>query len=731
MPFRFGTEIEMENELKSFKYNLSLDIYSDPYFLRDFNDREEKTNWSEVLGLDEEDTDDDDDDTSIMDRLWWYFHGSYTESDKLLGGLITDINITKIDFSLNWKNKKQDTEGFEGIDSAVDGYIPYSARTDYFFPEQYFYYPEYYIFPDFSFTVKGTIFSHTFKTPPMELGYEKTDDPDDAMELVSPWPKAMDLKEEQNRSIKDNKYSEVLEYERMKDETVKTYKKRMFFNHEMTYNISPSIAMTKTLDYSEWEKPEEVSFDKAYTALRTYGTAGILYSADLYDDVINFDNNIVLTGDYRSHYDRSENITDASWDSYKLQDYKASYYKLENKMLIKVYPLYKYELYSQSFASYQADTIILKKEYDFLDNNGNPVYEDSFFRFRKEYFTEHEADFNLKYLSSWNQIQHFRIRTVLPPLLQEIENVDIVRTGPLTSTIIFEINETEEDRWSPDDFTWKEKLTYDDKTYIEHILIYSGYNNEWDSSESIGRISFFYDEVNFKQTFLYGYPEESPLEMVSLLNLWFFQMQYAAERMYPMYYEPGYGWMEEDKEKFVPSEFKAKIDFTKYFFPVWKNRLRYKTNISTTWEMDLQEFTENALVFDFGFDLRVHKFLDINFNTKSENNSTYRYIPHYARKMGEEWVNPVTDIIKSFNFFDGGKDRYESFFKLKELGIKAVHHLGDWDLTLEYTGEPNLYQPSSGVPEWRWESETSIMMQWNPIKEIKTEVNITDGEISL
>lgn len=683
------------------------------------------------MGLEEEETDTDTN-TAIMERLWWYFHGSYryAENSSSPTTLVSEINISKIDFSMNWKNKKQPAEGFGGIDPDMDNYIPFSARTDFFYPEQYFYYPEYYKFPDLSMTIRGNIFSQSYGKKEIER-QDKKDTNSKELYIASPWPDAEKDDPVIYSDTNGSGSSRILAWERMKDENVKMYKKRDYFYHALTYTLSPNFSVTETMDYAEWEKPDQVSFDKAYSSMRTYGNAGASYKAEVYDDLLMLDNNLVFTGDYRTHYNRSETIADAAWDSYLLQDYKASYYRLENKSLFTSYPLYKYEMYDQSFITYQVDTILLKKEFDYMDDNNNPVYRDSLFRMDKEYFTRHEANFNLKYLANWNQVQHFRVKTVLPPLLQEVENENIIRTGPLTSTLIIEAKEETEDNWVPGDFTWKEKLARDNFTYIEHILIYDGYSNELDSSETIGRVSLFYDELYFRQNILYGFPEKSMTEAVSLLNLWFFQAQYKAEWMYPKEYEQGFGWIEEEDEKFVASEFSAKIDFTKYFMPKWRNRIRYKTNIAAGWVMDLQEYTENALVFDLGFDLNVHKFLDLSFSSRSENNNTYRYFPSLAENMGEEWVNPVTDVIKSFNFFDGGTQRYESLFKLKKIDVKAVHHLGDWDLTLKYTGSPNLFQPSSGVPEWRWESETTIMMQWNPIKEIKTRINIADDVISM
>ncbi len=329
---------------------------------------------------------------------------------------------------------------------------------------------------------------------------------------------------------------------------------------------------------------------------------------------------------------------------------KSTFTKLENKAGFTSYPLYKSDSLDKSFIKYQVDTIIFEKQYDYTNSSGDAVFEDSFFSWDKESFTENELDMNLKYLSDWNQIQHIRVRTVLPPMLQEIENENIARTGPLTSTVILKAVETSENDWDYYPITWKEKYGYDDYSYLEEILEYDAEKDRWNTSETTGRLSFYDDELYFKQSYKYDFLNDTPDEAVSEINAWIFNTVFKAEYMEPWYYDQGTGWQEEDNEKFVPSEFSASIDFSKYFYPVWKNRIRYKTNMSTSWDMDLQKFTENALVFNLGFDVNVSEFLDITFNTKSENNKTYRYIPSYAEELGEEWVNPFEDLFKSLTF---------------------------------------------------------------------------------
>ncbi len=727
IPFRFGFELDTGFVSNSLDSDISFELYSDPYFLRDFNDRAEYIDWSKLLGLEEEEETDDTDFQGIRDRLWWSIHLSLNPEIELFGDYLKEVNITKLDFSMNWKNKTRSTSGITGLDSALPDYIPPSNRTEYFMPEQYFYYPETYTLPDFSVTLSGEVFSKTYSNSelPEEYKADEEEEIKNSDQVETPWET-----NENDDSEKTDGYSDIQESEILDNLEIKLYDSRNPFSHSLSYTFSPNITSATTLDSSSWTEPDDVDFDKSYDTLRTYGNIKLNYNADFYEDILSLDDYVVLSYDYKEHRSRGENISDSAWQDYKDSDAKSTFTKLENKSTFYSYPLYKYDAFDQSFIKYQLDTIIFEKKYDYTDPEGDAVYEDSFFSWDKESFTENELDMNLKYLSNWNQVQHFRVRTVLPPLLQEIENENIIRTGPLTSTVIVKAVETREDVWSFDPIKWKEKYGYDDYNYIEEILEYDSEDTNWETSETIGRLSFYDDELYLKQTYKYDLMKDTPDELVSTVNLWIFNSVYKAEYKKPWYYDQATGWQEEDNEKFVPSEFNAKIDFSRYFYPIWKNRIRYKTNMSTSWEMDLQKFTENALVFNLGFDLNVSEFLDITFNTKSENNKTYRYIPSYAEEMGEEWVNPVDDLIKSFNFFNTN-DRYESFFKLKLIEFKAIHHLHDWDLTLDYTGEPKVFTEDSGNSKWKWDSKLTILMQWNPIPEIKTDISITDDDINM
>jgi hypothetical protein len=54
--------------------------------------------------------------------------------------------------------------------------------------------------------------------------------------------------------------------------------------------------------------------------------------------------------------------------------------------------------------------------------------------------------------------------------------------------------------------------------------------------------------------------------------------------------------------------------------------------------------------------------------------------------------------------------------------VDAVHHLHDWNLTLRYEGKPALNQEALPNPQFEWQSSFSIILQWLPIPELRSQL---------
>jgi hypothetical protein len=153
----------------------------------------------------------------------------------------------------------------------------------------------------------------------------------------------------------------------------------------------------------------------------------------------------------------------------------------------------------------------------------------------------------------------------------------------------------------------------------------------------------------------------------------------------------------------------------------WKNRLHFQTAVNTSWSMNLQNVTENNFSFSFTMKYFIYEFLEISFTSTSYNNRTYRYFPALAAQKGDPWVNPFTDLLQSFNFFDT-EARRRSAFKLKSILFEMIHHMHDWDLTMRYEGKPSLITDSSGKLQYTWNDSFTILLQWIPIPEMRSTI---------
>jgi hypothetical protein len=51
-----------------------------------------------------------------------------------------------------------------------------------------------------------------------------------------------------------------------------------------------------------------------------------------------------------------------------------------------------------------------------------------------------------------------------------------------------------------------------------------------------------------------------------------------------------------------------------------------------------------------------------------------------------------------------------------------IHHLGDWELILDYEGEQVLETQTGGSEQFVWSPVFSIILQWKPIPEIRKEI---------
>jgi hypothetical protein len=285
-----------------------------------------------------------------------------------------------------------------------------------------------------------------------------------------------------------------------------------------------------------------------------------------------------------------------------------------------------------------------------------------------------------------------QIAYICPPLDEVFSVSGGLVTGPLTSTVTYQTR-NEADRWRSQPLSVDENL-------------------------KIG------DNFEFRTIYLYDFNEDTPYSLTSSARLWYLTGNFQAKYTEPYTYAgAGSGWLKEADKEFIPSSAAVGLKYSLKPEPFWKNRVLLSADVTGDWQMNLVQYTEAALTFGLTFTFSIHRFLDVKFSSLSKNTMMYQYFPGYAEGVGREWRNPLTDLLKSFNFFNTD-DRYESNFKLSTISFEAVHHLDDWDLSVAYSGKPELVTDAGGVKDFIWKSELGIALRWKPFPQIKSEFSV-------
>ena len=140
-------------------------------------------------------------------------------------------------------------------------------------------------------------------------------------------------------------------------------------------------------------------------------------------------------------------------------------------------------------------------------------------------------------------------------------------------------------------------------------------------------------------------------------------------------------------------------------------------------QQSLVRFADSSMDLSAGFTFKVHEFIDVKFAAVSRNAALWRYYPGLFN-LDIDPLNPVEDILKSFNFFDSsGTDRRESLFKLKSFSASMVHDLHDWDLTASLSLSPVL----DGA-EYFFKPTFTVLLAWRAVPEFKSSYK-RDGEV--
>ena len=662
-PFRWGNELSFSY----FGVEGDLPFYSDPYFNDDFLDREENFDWVSTLMTSEEE-DDDSDEITDMD---WTITYSETFTPELTAPFVESIAVNPIKVELEWDTMTNDTVYDE------DSLSP--ART--------FFFPDTFNLPYTSVTVKGTPFAYSSRDGWDWGSRTDEDDEDERDALEPPWDEEEKEEPDEESSLNGLKPGDYWSALFQNSSPV-------FYENSFSYSYTTILDMVGTTDSEDWEEPEDVAFDLEESYIQINNSLTTTFSNYFWDKRVDIKNINSYTNNYRTHLSTFGLDEEDVEYSMELSDYQATSVDWDNDLSSHYYPLKYFDSFSASNINYNIENEIYSKTFESYTEGEDPVFNESWGGWNDEDITEHETGIFIQFKPDYYYLSE-DISYDLPPLDHKESythkaGVDIFNWDSSVEQSMYK----DEEEWTFDPLTINSTYTPTDDIKLQQTLEYDWEQPGWSKSYSRADLYGFYFAYTHEYTTPYTWDKDS------------------------------YSWEAKD-DAFVPSEINTgyTLDFIKD--PYWKNRMRFNTQLNIDYAVDLQQFNDNVLSFTWDFNYRIHEFLDLNYSMTSSNENMYLYFEPYRDMLGiEEDYNFFDDLIKSFNIFSSGQqDRYDSHFNVSKINLDLVHHLGEWDLTVSYTGYPKQDDDS-----YEWDSEFAITLQWNPIPKIMTNIQRSDDE---
>ncbi len=545
----------------------------------------------------------------------------------------------------------------------------------YYDPARKFYYPDQMVLPDFKFSIRGaapTLSVARIAEPEMDTFILEGSDEESESDEVQPPPEVDYI----------DSFSAVYAAD--------------LLNANFGYGLQSQLNVVDKSLSDNWDAPSDIDFAFEAARINTTHRGDINYGIDLWDGLTGISGTTNLSGYYQIHADMFGNGGAIS-DTTKLEDFRYSQFLWDNSFAFYLNPFQGIPSFSESSVTYDFDGNIYALRFDDSASASAPEYTGEWIDGADSVRT-HEAAAKAVW-KRWGFTVLGGATSNIPPLDQR---------HLFTGSAGFS-----QDGWS---LGLSEQINFENNKWTLQPVIMSGSWQGWK------------DEVKVSQNARFDADNGRWSSSESSLLFWGFETRFVAN------YGTAYNWdggsyvWQNAGESFGPStlRFSYNRDFNPK--PMWKNRITTVTNINTSWNINLRQPTDNVLTFTLTQSFSIYKFLDLKFSVGSTNKAMYLYFDGWRNQLGiPDNFNFFTDLAKSFNFFNP-EQRRESQFNMDRIGLALVHHLRNWDLSIEYSGWPAL--DSSGT-NYRWKSEFDLFVKWNPLPMFNQRTRFEDDRWSV
>jgi hypothetical protein len=455
--------------------------------------------------------------------------------------------------------------------------------------------------------------------------------------------------------------------------------------------VQPRATLEHTFDTAASVSGGHAAYDILYRTFETGGTSSITAAASLLDRLLDVNGSLNVDGLWRARFvdpaGSSTSLTPAVWQGLLQRDLQQDRLVLRSALQTAVKPFPALTALSGSTLQYRLGLRLYQLSYSFA-NPANPVLGEAGVSWTPDSITEHSLMSSLA-LSTADTTDSLTLTAQLPPLVPTVSARADLAAGALKGRLQGGFSQVAGiPRYQP--------------------LVLSGtldFGRPLTATEEL--------QLDLGKTVI-----DRSSSQVAIGG---FTAAFMAQRMLPV--DPRGNVLSGGVEALLPSTLRVGYETVANPLWLWRDRIKLDTSVRTHWYLNLAKYTDNLLDFSLTLTLSIHKALDFSFSSVSTNGKTYRYVPGLPEAVGETWVNPLLDLLWSYNFFNPS-DRSRSAFKIRSLSVKAVQHLPDWDLTFQYQGSPQLRaDPSDGNRlKYMWTPTISIQVQWVAVPEVKSSV---------
>ncbi len=672
LPLRYGLDFTARLAVNRLAANARFEAYSDRRFRTDFDDRSEHIDWLGLLGQAGSPTVT----PGPITQLLWQLDASYradvsdiTRMDRLA--------VQRAVAAMTWRSREIPQQ-----------LLPLEVARADDSPQAAFFYPTSIRLPELSLAVAGTLLDY----PGRPVAPEPITAVPVTPGIVAPWDRSDEAGNGQPESTPPAvlvvpPIQPALPAPRLPDP----------FSARIGYSVSPLLIVDQVFFDEPWVEASDVDYGIAYGGASVRATGSLTHTSGIRSDMLRSEGTLGTSVQYREVFNRNPELAQTTWNSLERQAWSFTSFSATHNFTARMRPLRRSRLWSDSSLSYTANLLLYQYVLDEVIDQ-EPVWKSEPIEWDARFFRQHQVQATAA-LGLANT-QSLQATAALPPLDERYAGTLSLRFPPVSATASTGVRKPEE--------TW----VYDPLAASATIAPASGLSLS-------GSLS--YDLENEWFTFYRTNLRAGPLTA-----------EYEARRSVGYrFVQPGgdaIGWVAEGEPQLRPASARVAVALASDFDPFWRNRVLAAVNASLAWNTSLLRFTESSFRFAFRGSLVVHRFMRLSLETVSVNSQGYVYIPRLAREVGREPRGVIEDLLRSFNIFNRN-DRVRSGFDLQSIRLSTLHDLGDWDLSVGYTGSPRLETAEDGTRAYQWRGSLDLKLQWRPIRELSSSVTIDEDAI--